>query len=377
MEYTFKIYLSANELPLDWENIVGKYNILLSKSYFEALDDAKPENMVCYFAAFFSDEILIGGALFQYLSFIDHPTFQKKEIGCDVKNFLAKKLSKDVMFIGNNMLTGQNGFYFNKEKISTKEASILLDKATEFMQKKYRKSSLIIYKDFQSKFMDLFQSKNYDKYFRFSVQPNMMLKIKDCWGTYEGYLNDFSTKYRSRAKTARKKSNEIEKRELNLNETKKWSVRINFLYQNVADNAPFNTFFLPKNHFYRLQESMKGNFRIFGYFLDDEMIGFYSLILNNEDIDTYFLGYDKDLQKEKQIYLNMLLDMVEFGINEKYTRIIFGRTALEIKSTIGAEPFEIFGLIKHNNSLINPFMERIFPSLSPKTDWVQRKPFKV
>ena len=65
MEYTFKIYLSANELPLDWENIVGKYNILLSKSYFEALDDAKPENMVCYFAAFFSDEILIGGALFQ------------------------------------------------------------------------------------------------------------------------------------------------------------------------------------------------------------------------------------------------------------------------------------------------------------------------
>jgi hypothetical protein len=122
---------------------------------------------------------------------------------------------------------------------------------------------------------------------------------------------------------------------------------------------------------------MKGNFRIFGYFLDDEMIGFYSLILNNEDIDTYFLGYDKDLQKEKQIYLNMLLDMVEFGINEKYTRIIFGRTALEIKSTIGAEPFEIFGLIKHNNSLINPFMERIFPSLSPKTDWVQRKPFKV
>lgn len=376
MDYTFKIYQSAKELPLDWENTIAQHNTLLSRPYFEVLEDAKPENMECFFAAFFSGEILIGGALFQYLSFTHHQTFQKGEIYCDVKNYLAKKFSKDVLFVGNNMLTGQNGFYFDSEKISTKQASVLLGEATEYMQKTYRKSSLIIYKDFQSKFIELFQSKNHDKYFRFSVQPNMMLKLKDSWETFDDYLNDFSTKYRSRANTARKKSKEIEKRELDLNEIKKHSERINFLYQNVADNAPFNTFFLPENHFYRLKESMKDNFRVFGYFLHDEMIGFYTLILNNSDVDTYFLGYDKDIQKEKQIYLNMLLDMVKFGIDKKFSRIIFGRTALEIKSTIGAEPFEIFGLIKHNNFIINPFMERIFPSISPKTEWVQRKPFK-
>lgn len=377
MDYTFKIYRSEKALPLEWDAIVGQHNTLLSRPYFEVLEDAKPKNMDCFFVAFFSGEILIGGALFQYLSFTHHQTFQKGEIFCDVKNYLAKKLSKDVLFVGNNMLTGQNGFYFDSEKISTKQASVLLGEATEFMQKKYRKSSLIIYKDFQSKFIELFQSKNHDTYFRFSVQPNMMLKLKDSWETFEDYLNDFSTKYRSRANTARKKAKEIEKKELNLDEIKKWSERINFLYQNVADNAPFNTFFLPENHFYRLKESLKDNFRIFGYFLHDEMIGFYTLILNNSDVDTYFLGYDKDLQKEKQIYLNMLLDMVKFGIDEKFSRIIFGRTALEIKSTIGAEPLEIFGLIKHNNFMINPFMERIFPSISPKTEWVQRKPFKV
>ena len=80
--------------------------------------------------------------------------------------------------------------------------------------------------------------------------------------------------------------------------------------------------------------------------------------------------------QEKQIYLNMLLDMVKFAIEEQFSRVIFGRTALEIKSTIGAEPVEIYGLIKHNNFLINLFMKKIFPSLSPQTEWIQRKPFK-
>ena len=59
-----------------------------------------------------------------------------------------------------------------------------------------------------------------------------------------------------------------------------------------------------------------------------------------------------------------------------FESIIFGRTALEIKSTIGAEPVEIFGLIKHNNLLINQFIESIFNSLNPTIKWIQRKPFK-
>ena len=93
-------------------------------------------------------------------------------------------------------------------------------------------------------------------------------------------------------------------------------------------------------------------------------------------MDTYFLGYDKDLQKPKQLYLNMLLDMVKFGIENKLDGIVFGRTALEIKSTVGAEPIEIFGLIKHNNFFINRMMPKIFPYIEPKVEWIQRKPFK-
>ncbi|WP_267402000.1 MULTISPECIES: peptidogalycan biosysnthesis protein [unclassified Chryseobacterium] len=332
--------------------------------------------MECFFIGFFHDNELIGGALFQYLNFIQHKTFQKNEVWCSIRNFFARKFSKDVMILGNNMLTGQNGFYFDGSKITLGKVFPLLDKAVRKMQKEIRKTDLIIYKDYQTNFVKYFQGKDHRKYFRFSVQPNMMLKLRENWNNFDDYIHDFSKKYRDRAKSAKKKLTGIEKQELHLPDIKKHQHQMNILYQNVAENAPFNTFFLAENHFEKMKEYLNENFKVFGYFLDGKLIGFYTLILNLKDIDTYFLGYDKDIQKSKQLYLNMLLDMVEFGITQKFSRIIFGRTALEIKSTIGAEPFEIFGLIKHNNFAINPFIKNIFPSISPQTEWIQRKPFK-
>jgi len=376
MSYTFKKYKSSSEIPSNWNEIVGQHNIMLSKEYFVTLETSCPENMRCFYVGFFNDNQLIGGALFQYLNFIEHKTFQKDETFCNVKNFVAKKFSKNVMILGNNMLTGQNGFYFDASKITIEKVIPLLDEAVQEMQRQEGKTSLIIYKDYQESFIQYFQSKNHQSFYRFSVQPNMILRLKENWLTFEDYLNAFSTKYRTRAKSAKKKITGIEKFEMHLHDIKVYQKEMNVLYQNVAENAPFNTFFLAENHFESMKESLEDNFKVFGYYLNKKLIGFYTLILNNKDIDTYFLGYNKDLQKEKQIYLNMLLDMVEFGINEKFHRIIFGRTALEIKSTIGAQPIEIFGLIKHNNLFINRFIEKIFKSLNPAVEWIQRKPFK-
>lgn len=376
MSYNLKIYSTVSDLPEYWNTVIGNHNIMLSKEYFHVLEVSSPQNMRCYFVGFFLDNELIGGALFQYLDLQYHSTFQKNQVWCSIRNFFGRQFSKDVMILGNNMLTGQNGFYFDSSKINLEQVVPLLDKAVCNMQKEIRKTSLIIYKDYQSNFVTYFNDKAHQAYFKFSVQPTMILKLRKQWLNFEDYLNDFSTKYRTRAKSAKKKLQGIEKRELHLREVKKLQKEMNFLYQNVAENAPFNTFFLAENHFEMMKENLKDNFKIFGYFSDQNLIGFYTLILNNEDIDTYFLGYNKELQKEKQLYLNMLLDMVDFSIYHQFKRIIFGRTALEIKSTIGAEPVEIFGLIKHKNFLANQFMKNIFPSLSPKTEWIQRKPFK-
>jgi len=376
MYYNFKIFNSIKELPEEWNSIIGQHNIMLSEEYFCVLEESKPTNMKYSFVGFFSDEDLIGGALFQYLNFIEHKSFQKGEMLCSIRNFLAKQLSKDVMILGNNMLTGQNGFYFDTSKISNEKAITLLKEASKVVSNVFGKTSLVIYKDYQKSFLKNFDKEKFKSFYRFFVQPNMILNIKPEWKSFEDYSNDLSKKYRARLKSAKKKIDGIQKRELDIESIKKYQNEMNILYQNVAENAPFNTFFLKENHFESMKQNLQENFKVFGYFFNEKLIGFYTLILNNNDIDTYFLGYDKEIQKEKQIYLNMLFDMTEFGVSNQSKRIVFGRTALEIKSTIGAEPVEIFGLIKHNNKAINPFMEKIFKSLNPKVEWIQRKPFK-
>lgn len=376
MSYYLKIYNSDKDFPERWPSAVGIHNVMLSAEYFRALHASLPSNMECFMVGFFKENELVGGALFQYIDFIGYRKSVRNESGWNLKSFFSAMFVKDVMILGNNMLTGQNGFYFDFSKISENDVLVLLNKAVRKMQNEVRKTSLIIYKDYQKDFVERFKGREYSSYFRFSVQPNMKLKIKENWKTFDDYINDFSKKYRARAKSAKKKLGDIEKRELNLDSVKKHQKEMNCLYQNVADNASFNTFFLAENHFEKMKENLKDKFKVFGYFSETELVGFYTLIINNDDIDTYFLGYQKECQKEKQIYLNMLLDMVEYGIMYQFKTIVFGRTALEIKSTIGAEPTEIFGLIKHNNFIINPFMKILFPFISPKTEWIQRKPFK-
>jgi hypothetical protein len=100
------------------------------------------------------------------------------------------------------------------------------------------------------------------------------------------------------------------------------------------------------------------------------------LLLNGDVLETYFLGYDDQIQKEKMLYLNMLYNMTQFGIENQFKKIIFGRTALEIKSSIGAEPVMMSGFIYHTNVWVNRLLPKVFPKLEPTLTWQQRHPFK-
>jgi hypothetical protein len=100
------------------------------------------------------------------------------------------------------------------------------------------------------------------------------------------------------------------------------------------------------------------------------------MIVNGDSLDTYFLGYDDSVQREKMLYLNMLYDMIAFGINKKYREVVFSRTALEIKSSVGAVPIPNFGYIEHRNRLINRWMPQLFDYLEPEVHWNPRNPFQ-
>ena len=124
-----------------------------------------------------------------------------------------------------------------------------------------------------------------------------------------------------------------------------------------------------------LSRALKENFIVKGYFLENRLIGFLTALVNDNKLDAHFIGLDYELNKSHAIYPRILNDYVRIGIEKQVSSINLGRTASEIKTTIGANPVELSCYIKHKNpflnSLIKPFLRRI-----KIKEFKQHSPFK-
>ena len=378
--YSYQIYSSTTQLPEKW-NELAVATIFLSREYLTILEKSAPANMSCHFIGLFEDEDLVGIAVSQFLDLNQLESFGDRDqcIKSSLRNIAFKNFCSHILLIGNNTLTGQNAFIISENAngtavLKTLKKAVLALK--EIFKKRGTKVHLCSLKDFCEDGLPLFEIPEFDPYLRFTTQPNMLFAVRDQWKTEEDYVAALSKKYRDQYKRARKKGSGLTKRQLSLDEIIAQEEVIYDLYYHVAQSAPFNTFFLPKNHFAVFKEQLQENFLFYGYFENEKLIGFNTLIKNGSDLDTYFLGYDDNVQREKMLYLNMLYDMIGYAIKEQFKTIIFARTALEIKSSVGATPLKMYGMMRHDNKFINRRLDFFFRYLEPETIWKERHPFQ-
>lgn len=377
---TYQIYSSSAQLPKQWDEIAHE-NAFLQTPYLKVLEESAPTNMQCFYVGIFEKNYLIGVALAQYLDLNKLESFGERDqcIKTYIRNFIFKNFASHALFLGNNMITGQNGYTFNKEIDAITIAEILskcADEITSYFKKQDIKIHIVSFKDFYQESATELKKSTFSLLYEFNTQPNMIFELQNQWKTNTAYMEALTKKYRDQYKRAHKKFEGIETRELSLDEIILKENRIYELYFHVAKNAPFNTFFLAKNHFSSFKRQCGPKFILVGYYLKNELVGFHTLLVNGKTLETYFLGYDEQIQKEKMLYLNMLYNMTQFGIENQFKKIIFGRTALEIKSSIGAKPVIMSGFIYHTNKWINRILPKIFPNLEPSLVWQQRHPFK-
>ena len=384
---TFKLYTSVEDLPKDDWNGLTTHDIFLQTQYLKAASKALPKTILMCYVGVFKDDILVGVAVIQHVQLYVKDMFRQEQATC-FKEFIQKQVSKflkgNILVVGNLTHTGQHGIYFDESKIAQSEfLSVVFDAITErikCIKNDFKKTiRLILFKDYfenDSIHLESFTFQN-QGFYKLKVQPNMMMRVRNSWIKEKDYVEDMTSKYRTRYKRARKKKNGVISREMDLMLLKKESKTIYDLYKNVSDNASFNTFILPKGHFCSLKEYLKSNFKVFGYYLNEELVGFYSLILNNNALETYFLGYDSEHQYSNQLYLNMLYDMAEYAINNKFRTVVYARTAMEIKSSVGAKPESMYMYLKYTNGLVNAVLKQIFSFMNPSQDWEERHPFKT
>jgi len=377
---SFEIFAKVEDLPENW-NQVARQNVFLQTSYLNVLQQAAPINMTCYFIGIYENSKLIGVAIAQHINLNYLQSFGTRDSSLKniFRNFVFKNWASQVLFIGNNTVTGQNAFTFETE-IPFDKISVLLKEIKKhlivYLKSKNCPIHLVSIKDFYQDCASELKNNGLSKLYSYESQPNMIFYLNENWCSMSDYVASLSRKYRDQYKRATKKAASIQIKNLTFDEIVFHQERLYDLYLNVAKNAPFNTFFLPENHFSALKKQCQDKFLLYGYFNNDELVGFHTVFVNGTFLETYFLGYDSEIQKDKMLYLNMLYNMTAFGIEQKYKTIIFGRTALEIKSAIGAIPIPMTVFVQHRRSLIHFFIAFLIKKVEPKINWQIRHPFQ-
>lgn len=366
-----------------WQELSIENNYL-KKPYLLSLQKNHLENRQ-YYIVIKKKEKAVAIATVQIVDFyIDSLKSNYQNIATHIKKFGKKlHLLRDdeklrILVCGNPYISGEYGISLsqNEDKKQiiyniAKAITVLVD-----IKKDLEKTvDVFLLKDFVNQSLSITNTLKKYNYHPFSVEPNMVLEIRENWLSFEDYLADFKTKFRVKAKRALTLSESLKVLKITRENFTQHKEEINRLYQSVAKNSSFNLAGFNIDTYKDFLVNFGKDYVLQSYWLSDKMVGFISGFLQKEALDAHFVGIDYSYNKSHAIYQRMLYDYVNIGINHQIKTINFGRTASEIKSSIGAFPQELTMYMRHKKAIPNKLLKLFLKSIEP-TSFQQKKPFK-
>jgi len=379
-QLTARIFNSINSITEnDWVLLNCSSNIYFDPDFLKAFEASNP-NISFKYIIIYDGKKAIGLANIQIISLgvdvilknIKISNFAKKTF-----HFLLCKYPIKILFCGNVFLSGEHGIFLN-QSINKYEVFSIISKTIETLSslKENRPLHAIFIKDFYQNSLKISDHLLKYGYVKMPVEPNMIFKLNPNWKNFEDYTNDLKSKYRIKVNKADKTSIELTARLFNEDDFKIYKDELQQLYENTIANANFNAQVLNLNTYIKLRAFYKDDFIVKAYFIEDKLIGFLSALANNNKLDAHFIGLDYELNKTHAIYPRILNDYVRLAIEKEVSQINFGRTASEIKSTIGAIPENLVCYTRHRRNFINRLLTPFINQVKLK-DFKQHSPFKV
>lgn len=279
-----------------------------------------------------------------------------------------------ILIAGNAQVSGPYGLYFD-EGINSKAVANIWSKVVSEADMVQGPYSIIMVKEFPKEYGQTLAQFNKESYRKVPSLPIMVMPVSSEWKVFDDYLNAMASKYRIRARAARKKGVQLERQQWGFESIHEHSDQIDELYRNVFDKARFRLFRMRPAYFESLKRELGDRLRFNAYLVKGKLVGFSTFIIHNNQGDAHLIGLDYEANKKYSLYQNILYDYVEQAIELGIARLDLGRTAMEIKSTIGAIPEEHQVLVKMRNPILNGISCMLMENSSPK-HWVQRHPFK-
>ncbi len=388
-----KLQLAGTLAALDrtmWEKVVPAKNFFLQWDFLLAFEQNAPSNMKFHYAIVSDGKKPLAAFYFQVihlsaeeLVYILQPLTSgvKLGIGAGLQDWIKKCRQENgfrLLVSGNNFISGEYGVGIAKNADPAKMFAALAEtvKVITDTDRDPGKISAILAKDYfddgARKAADTLRKK---RYHRFVVEPEMIVALPKEWRTFDDYLAAMSKKYRNRAKAVLKKTEELEVVSLEGAALEKASEELFALYRNVHERAKFRLSLLGENYFVAMKKEFPDTFTVFGYRRNGQWVGFRSAFHLPGHLEAHFIGIDYCENEQCPLYQRILYDFIREGIDAGYEKVFLGRTAAEMKSTVGAVPHDLVCYIRHRNGLSNQVIRPFIDYLKP-SPWVPRSPFK-
>ncbi|MGB1241211.1 MAG: GNAT family N-acetyltransferase [Chitinophagales bacterium] len=385
-----KFFDSIHKIPVGfWDNCIPYSQLFLHRKYLTAFEEAHVQKVGVRYIVIFKGGEAVAWAFIQLIR-VEGSNLQLEEkkgkfidnMGISFKNYMREKvnaLEPKMLICGNPFITGQHGFYFSP-KIEAAEAFEELNKGIDqvIREEKVKKDPVtaVMVKEFEAEMLEYARFFNTQGYKEVEGLPDMVLYLREEWYCFEDYLQSMTSKYRTRTKSYRKKAKKLVSRNLSLEEIKENQQLIFELYKEIADSAEVNLLSASPQYYVELKRQFGNQFKILGYYLEGKLVGFISYFVTETHLEAHYVGYRYEMNRPHGLYVNILYDLVNEAIKYRVKTLAFGRTAHEIKSTVGAEPINANSFMRHQNFIGNRILAPVINRLR-NDDWEQRKPFKA
>ena len=225
-------------------------------------------------------------------------------------------------------------------------------------------ASLIVFKDFSSRYREMLERFAENGYMRIASMPMTTLALR--YRNLDDYLNTLSKATR---KDLRRKFRRIEKAapiELEvLTDVSLLVDEIYPLYLQVHERSPMKFERLTKDYFCALGERMGDRVRFFVWRQNGRIIAFSVALVHNGTLYDDYLGLDYGVALDLHLYFQTFRDIISWAIAQGLERYCSSPLNYEPKLHLGCALLPLDLYVMHTSKLLNPIMQRILSLAGP------------
>lgn len=385
--FTFLLGERIAHMPPAWDALTAPESVCLHRAFLDTLEGAAPEGLRLHYALVADPAGAPLAAVACQSLVMDGAALPSKSAPTRAKAARDRGLAKvrqRLLVCGNLLGWGPQGVAFAEGVDRAAVWPGILEALYRIRRADglFGETGLVMVKDLDGPLWeDGDAALRRFSYRSLDTEPNMVLRFRPEWGSFEDYLGAMKSDYRS---GIRKQIREVEEAGLRLERldaegVATWAGELHRLYHEVHDRQKMRLVSISRDWLPALAARFGPEFTVTVIRRPGEarLLGFISTLRDRDGAIGYYIGFDKaEAAGGVPLYLRLLYALVEDALALGATWVSLGRTALEPKAKLGAEGQPLRCYLRHRVPALNAVVQGLLrvlpePALPPR-----RAPFK-